>query len=198
MRVSDKSKIIYLIIIIVFLTTAGFFWLDYLGLININQYTQQYLSREEQSVLYAGNDEPSLVKLEEFEKEKARLQELTAELDRREARLLEMQKDIEREQEKIEEQRQGLELEKKKFDEEKEQYSGYKQNVADLATKIENMPPADSVAIMVNWEDPLIIDVLRQMDQNAEAAGNVSITSFLISQMPKDKASRIMYLMTQL
>ena len=60
------------------------------------------------------------------------------------------------------------------------------------------MPPDESVKIMVNWEDPLIIDVLRQMDSDAEAAGRTSITSYLITLMPKEKASRIMYLMTQL
>ncbi len=109
-----------------------------------------------------------------------------------------MQKEIEREQEKIEEKRQGLELERKKFEEEKNQYSGYRQNVIDLATKIQSMPPQDSVEIMVNWEEPLIIDVLRQMDDNAEEAGATSITSYLISLMPREKASRIMYLMTQL
>ena len=64
--------------------------------------------------------------------------------------------------------------------------------------KEKKMPPNDSVKIMVNWEEPLIIDVLRQMDADAEAAGRVSITSYLITLMPKEKASRIMYLMTQL
>ncbi|HPB81225.1 MAG TPA: hypothetical protein PK200_04210 [Spirochaetota bacterium] len=52
--------------------------------------------------------------------------------------------------------------------------------------------------IMVKWEDSLIIDVLRQIDSNAEEAGRSSITSYLISLMPGNKASRIMYLMTQI
>jgi flagellar protein FlbB len=60
------------------------------------------------------------------------------------------------------------------------------------------MPPDESVKIMINWEDPLIIDVLRQMDRDAEELGRQSITSYLITLMPKEKASRIMYLMTQL
>ncbi|MFW6365890.1 MAG: periplasmic-type flagellar collar protein FlbB [Spirochaetota bacterium] len=198
MKVSEKSKVFYLLIMIIFLVSAGLFWLDFLGLVNLKRYYRQYVSGEEESVLYASGDEPSLIELEEFQKEQERLKERIAELDRREARLLEMQKEIEREQEKIEEKRQGLELERKKFEEEKNQYSGYRQNVIDLATKIQSMPPQDSVEIMVNWEEPLIIDVLRQMDDNAEEAGATSITSYLISLMPREKASRIMYLMTQL
>ena len=50
----------------------------------------------------------------------------------------------------------------------------------------------------MNWEDPLIIDVLRQIDDDARREGRTSVTSYLISLMPKEKASHIMYLMTQL
>ncbi|HOQ13410.1 MAG TPA: flagellar protein FlbB, partial [Spirochaetota bacterium] len=67
-----------------------------------------------------------------------------------------------------------------------------------LANKMANMPPEESVKIMVNWDDPLIIDVLRQMDADSAAAGRMSITSYLLTLFPKEKASRIMYLMTQL
>lgn len=198
MNVSEKSKVLYLVLVIFFLTGAGLFWFDYLGLVNLNSYYQRYFAKDEESVLYADNDEPSLVELEEFKKQRDKLQERIAELDRREARLKEMQNEIEREEEKVDEQKRGLEMERKKLEEEKEQYSGYRKNVVDLAEKIQNMPPEDSVAIMVNWEETLIIDVLRQMDRNAAEEGAVSITSYLISQMPREKASRIMYLMTQL
>jgi len=68
-----------------------------------------------------------------------------------------------------------------------------------LANKIANMPPEQSVLIMVNWDEPLIIDVLRQMDADSEAAGKMSITAYLLTKFPnKEQASRIMYLMTQL
>jgi flagellar protein FlbB len=70
--------------------------------------------------------------------------------------------------------------------------------VVTLAQKIESMRPEEAVEIMIKWEEPLIIDVLRQIDANAEEAGRTSITSYLISLMPREKASRIMYLMTQL
>lgn len=198
MRVSDKSKLIYLVLMLIFLLIAGTFWLDFLGLIDLNKYYQKHLTTEEDRVLYADDDEPSLIKMEEFKKEQALLQERISELDKREAQLIELQKELQKEKDTLEEMKSGLDLEKKKFEQEKTEYSGYKKNVLDLADKISNMPPEDSVAIMVNWEDPLIIDVLRQMDQNANDAGTTSITSYLISLMPKDKASRIMYLMTQL
>ncbi|MDA3900601.1 MAG: hypothetical protein PF637_08785 [Spirochaetes bacterium] len=198
MRVSEKSKVIYLLILIIFLLAAGMFWLDYLGLVHLSRYYRQTFSETSESVLYADDDEPSLIRREEFLKEQETLKERIADLDRREAIIIEREKELQKEQERLDEISKGLELEQKKFESEKEQYAGYRKNVVDLAQKIQSMPPDSSVGIMINWEDPLIIDVLRQMDQNAEAEGAVSITSYLISLMPREKASRIMYLMTQL
>ncbi|MBP7901961.1 MAG: hypothetical protein KA015_03990, partial [Spirochaetes bacterium] len=195
MQVSDKSKIIFLFLIIVFLLGVGVLWLDYMGLINLTK-TASMFNKDEASVLYADDDEPSLMKLEELEKNKEQLKERTEDLDRREALLLEQEKSSNTDKEKIQEMRAGIELERKKLENEKNKYSGYKKNIVDLAQKIESMPPKDAVAIMINWDDPLIIDVLRQIDQNALDAGAASVTSYLISLMPKEKASRVMYLMT--
>ena len=197
MQVSEKSKIIFLFLIIVFLLGVGVLWLDYMGLINLTK-TASMFSKEEASVLYADDDEPSLMKLEELEKNKEQLKERTEDLDRREALLLEQEKSSNADKDKIQEMRAGIELERKKLENENNKYSGYKKNIVDLAQKIESMPPKEAVAIMINWDDPLIIDVLRQIDQNALDAGAMSVTSYLISLMPKEKASRVMYLMTQL
>lgn len=198
MRVSEKSKVIYLVLLIFFLLASGMFWLDYLGLVHLSRFYRQNFVKSSESVLYADDDEPSLIRREEFIKEQDNLKDRIADLDKREALILEKEKELNKEEERLQEIARGLDLEKKKFEDEKEQYTGYRKNVVDLAQKIQAMPPESSVDIMINWEDPLIIDVLRQMDQNAEEAGQVSITSYLISRMPKEKASRIMYLMTQL
>jgi len=196
-NVSNRMKVIYLLILIIFISVFGLFWLDYIGIFNLNRFVKGY-GTEAPSVVDASDDEPSLIAREEFEKERQRLAERIEDLDKREALITEKEKQLDAEKEKIEEVRRGLNLEKKKFDSERGVYAGYQKNVKKLADKIANMPPDESVKIMVNWEDPLIIDVLRQMDTDAEAAGRASITAYLITLMPKEKASRIMYLMTQI
>lgn len=197
MAVSNRSKIIYLVILIFFLAGLGVFWLDYINLINMSGYINS-LKGEPESVVDAADDEPSLIEKEEFEKEKNRVQERVEDLDKREALIAEQEKELTSEKDKLEQVRRGLELEKKKIEDDRKKDSGYRKNVMVLANKIANMPPDDSVKIMVNWDDPLIIDVLRQMDADSEAAGRMSMTSYLITLFPKEKASRIMYLMTQL
>ena len=191
-------KAVYLILVVVFLTGLGFYWLDYIGLISLDRMEKKLFHRESPSVMYASDDEPSLIAKEEFEKAKEQLTERTEDIDRREALLTEQEKGFRADKDKLDELKRSLEQDRKRFDEEKNRYSGYQKNVADLAGKLENMQPKDSVAIMIKWEDALLIDVKRQMDQNATNAGKKSITSYLISLMPKDKASHITYLMTQI
>lgn len=195
---TKKSKVVYLVLFIIFLIGLGFFWLDYIGLIKLDRMFTNMFHRESPSVLYATDDEPSLIEKEEFQKEKDQLMERVEELDRREAKITEQEKSLEVERDKMDELKVSLDKDRKRFEAEKNRYSGYQKNVKDAAGKIESMPPKDSVAIMIGWEDSFIIDVLRQMDSNASNAGKKSITSYLLSLMPKDRASRIMYLMTQI
>ena len=196
-RVSERAKIVYLIILILFISGTGLFWFDYIGLINLNKYMKQ-VKGEPALVSIAKGDAPDLVALEEFKKQQKKLADRIEALDKRESKLLHREKKLDADLEKFKQMKKGLLLEKKKFNQEKKKYSGYNKNVRVLANKISNMPPGDSVKIMVNWEEPLIIDVLRQMDADAATAGTASITSYLITLMPKAKASRIMYLMTQI
>lgn len=199
-NVSNRAKILYLLLLILFISGAGLFWMDYIGLVDIQSRFARFRG-EPELVTEAKDDEPSLVEREEFEKEKQKHAERIEELDKREALIAEKEKELESQKEKLDETHKGLQLEKKKFDQEKSRYAGYRKNVKVLANKMVNMPPEDSVTIMLNWEDPLIIDVLRQIDLDAADVGRSSITPYLIqimSQKKSDRASRIMYLMTQI
>jgi flagellar protein FlbB len=195
---AEKAKIVYLLILIIFVTVVGFFWLDYIGLVDMGRLVRSYSKGDASSVVGAADDEPSLIEREEFEKEKDKLRERVEELDKREAKIEQAEKEQDKEKEKLQDIRKGLELEKERIDKEKKMYSGYKKNVADLANKIISIRPEEAVQIMLNWDDPLLIDVLRQIDANALEAGKISVTSYLLSLMPRDRSSRVMNLMTQL
>ena len=195
--VSERSKVLYLMLLILFLSAIGFFWLDYIGLVDMSKYTRNFRGEPGLSA-EARYDEPSLIQREEFRKEQERLLERIEELDKREALLVEKEEEIIAERNRVAEIQRGLELERRKLEEDKNRHSGYRKNVEVLANKMANMPPQESVSIMEKWEDPLIIDVLRQMDENSELEGRASITPFLLTLFPKEKASRILYLMTQI
>ena len=194
---SEKMKIIYLVIMIFFIIISGAIWLDYIGLLDFADKMNFFRGKPE-LVIDAAGDEPSLIDREKLEKEQQALNSREEELNKREALLKEKENELTTGQEKLAEQKKGLEIEQKKLTDHKNEHAGYEKNIKVLADKIANMPPEESVKIMTGWDDPVIIDVLRQMDVDADAAGSSSITSYLITLMPKEKASRIMYLMTQL
>ncbi|HSV98346.1 MAG TPA: hypothetical protein VLM75_15605 [Spirochaetota bacterium] len=197
-KFSDRAKMVYLIALIIFIVAAGLFWLDYIGLLDMEKRLGGVFKKEAQLVLDAKDDEPSLIEREEFEKEKQKFLERVEDLDRREAKIVEAEKTLESEKEKIEDVRKGLDIEKKKLENEKKRYTGYERNVRDLAGKVTSIRPEEAVEIMIKWEEPLIVDVLRRIDADAVEQGRRSISPYLISLMPRDKASRIMYLMTQI
>jgi len=198
MVVTNKSKIIFLVILIIFLCGISFVWLDSIGLFTFGSKVRTMVQNDELS-LTASGDAPSLIEKEEFEKEKAKLIERIEELDKREALLTEREKELSDEKDKLEQMKKGQELARREFEAEVKKYSDYRKNVVVLANKMSNMPPTESVRIIANWEETLIIDVLRQMDATSEAEGRMSITPYLLTLSPlKEKASRIMYLMTQL
>ena len=200
--ISDRAKAIYLIVLSLFIVFAGLFWLDFIGLIDMGRVMRKVYAPEAPLSTDAEDDEPSLVEREEFEKEKQKLRERIEDLDKREARIVEAEKALDSEREKLQDMGKGLDIEKRRLENEKKKYSGYEKNVKDLAQKIRSIRPEEAVEIMVKWEDPLIIDVLRQIDADAAAAGRMSISSYLIQliseKISKEKASRIMYLMTQI
>ena len=198
MAVSNRSKITFLVILIVFLCGISIAWLDSIGFFNFGSKFRSIVQSDELS-LYASGDELSLIEKEEFGKEKSKLFERIEELNKRETLLAEREKELNDEKDKLEQIKKGLELERKKFEDEVKKEAGYRKNVIVLANKMSNMPPQESVRIIANWEETLIIDVLRQMDATSEAEGRMSITPYLLTLSPlKEKASRIMYLMTQL
>ena len=92
--VSDSTKVVYLILMIVFIIIVGLFWMDYIGLINLGKIYHHYIVTEAPSVVDAADDEPSLIEREEFEKEKDKLLQRIEELDKREAKITEAEKVI--------------------------------------------------------------------------------------------------------
>ncbi|MCL2026101.1 MAG: hypothetical protein FWG92_04770 [Leptospirales bacterium] len=194
---SDKMKILYLVILIFFIAVSGVMWLDYIGLVDLSG-KMGFLRGKPELVIDAAGDEPTLIDREKLAKEQQALVSREEELNKRETLLKEKENEFLAEQEKLAEQKRGLEIEQKKLADQKNEHAGYEKNIRVLANKIANMPPEESVQIMTGWDDPTIIDVLRQMDVDADTEGSTSITSYLITLMPREKASRIMYLMTQL
>ncbi len=187
---SIKIRVLYLLIVIIFLISAGFLWLDYIGLIDLQEQREKYMPTTVQRSIDAKDDEPSLLKWEELRKAQEKLSKDQETFSLEQIKLKELDKTLKSKEEKLGELEKGLVLERKKFESDKQQYASYQKNISDLAGKIGNMPPEGAVKIMNSWNDLLIIDVLRRMDYVAADEGKQSITSYLIYLIQQENPER--------
>ena len=191
-RVSDKFRIAYLIFVIIFLIISGIFWLDYLGLITIGEIVKgAYSPSIEKKGLPPTKDSKIELRKEELSKEKERLKEYEEKLKDKERKLKEWEEKLKKREEEIIEMKKELEKVKKQLEEEKKLYKSEEERIKDIAKKITSMPPEDAVNIMINWDDLLIIRIIRQIDKNAEEEGVQSISPYLLSLMQKKNPKKV-------
>ncbi len=135
-------------------------------------------------------EDPNLLEREELAKHWAILN-LREQLYQK--RLLEIEKksrDATAKFEQVEQQRRKVEERIKALKEKRLTEESRKKNIKYLANKFANMPPQDTVKVMLKMDNVIVIDVLKQMDRDAAEAGRQSITAFLISLMANKDAAK--------
>ena len=191
-RVSDKFRIAYLVFVIIFLIVAGIFWLDYLGIISIGEVVKgAYSSNEKKRGLPIIKDSKIELKREELAKEKEFLKAYEEQLKDKERKLKEWEEKLKKREDEITEMKKELEKAKNQLEEEKKLYKSEEERIKDIAKKITSMPPMDAVNIMINWDDLLIIRIIRQIDKNADIEGSQSISPYLLSLMQKKNPQKV-------
>jgi len=188
------GRVVVLLILIAFLIAGGILWFDYLGLVN---------SRDTFAPIYRlfGVDtragvstlprEPGDLdadriakRLESLDLRTQELDKASAELVRREAEILQMAQEIEDRQVSLEERERSFTALMQKTDDRAS-------NIAQIAIYINGMPPQAAVNNLLAMDDQDIIDILRQVEQQAAAAGRTSSVAFWFSLMPPARAAEI-------
>ena len=135
-------------------------------------------------------EDPNLLEREELAKHWAILN-LREQLYQK--RLIEIEKrsrDATSKFEQVEQERRKLDERIKALKETRISEESRQQNIKYLASKFANMPPDDTVRVLLKTENVIVIDVLKQMDKDAEAEGKQSITAYLISLMARKDAAK--------
>ncbi|MBL8034197.1 MAG: hypothetical protein JNJ69_10880 [Leptospiraceae bacterium] len=84
-----------------------------------------------------------------------------------------------------------MRAEKEKFSVAQKEWEDRQKKVKDLAEKVRNMPPQKAQEMMQSWRDFDIIDVMRQMDKDAETEGTASIVPYLLTLFQPDRRAEI-------
>ena len=167
--------------------------LGYVGIWDMSRYLDQLSHRlfsdsQEQVVQV---DDLLLLETQELEKKTQNLALREELLRAREVSLQQMQKSYQSMMLQLKVKSQQLQLREQKLQEVEQKKQDRGKNIKDIAQKVRNMRPSKAIERLEGLDILLVIDIFRQMDEDAREQGQVSMVSYLLSEMSKEKAQEI-------
>lgn len=172
------------------LITIAIMILDTLGIIDYRSFLYENFPFV-RSYLEQKLEDPKLVEKESLLRYKEELDYIKKSLDSREKQISEKEKEIFAKENELQQKLSMVDEIRKSLEKQQKIFKDYDEKITKVATYINSLPPDDAVKILENMEDDMIVDVLIKMDKIAEREGRLSISSFLLSKLPPDRAARI-------
>lgn len=197
--ITNALKVFFLLMLVLVIALGGIYWFDYLGLIDYKSVVGP-LSRFLPAFMQRGQEriEDSLLLEREFlAKREEILLAKTKELERRTEELEKRELTLKESEAKLREEAKSLEEEKKLLSEKVREYDNYTENIKTQAQYFTGMPPAAAVERLARLDDLLVVDILRQIDRNAEEEGRLSMVPYFLSLMDPDRAAALQRKMTK-
>ncbi len=190
------GKTIVLILLIIILTIGGLLWFDFLGIIHVKSaFSPIYklLGMQPQTSQTSTQTKPLFADLdqERLDKQRESLDIYKQELEKRESDTAILEKKNEQIAQELEDREKSLEEREKTFNNEKKKYDDKEVNIVQIAANLEGMQPNAAVEILNNMDDQLVIDVLRKVEERAQANNQASMVSYWLSLMPPQRAATI-------
>lgn len=190
---SDKVKILYLSLVILFSMGIFVYLMDSWGIFPLENYIPGI--KEEPPRVPEGDDSPTELELERIRKREEALNEKEIALKEMEASLASHQADLDKAQEEIETMRQSIAAEKADIEQKQAQSLERSKMIREMADRLNAMPPDAAIGIVTGWSDTDLVDVFLQMERDAADAGRPSIVPYLLTKLPKERASLVTTLM---
>lgn len=190
-EVRPGVRIFVLFLLLIVLTLGGIIWFDYLGLVDAKSMISpvyRLLGFEKRSSV-ASADDPNLLDRERLAKEQDALALRQQDLDTRSASLAQKEKELNQLGQDLNDRDAALTAREKAFNDQVKAFDNRRVNIAQNATYLTSMPPANAVAIMAKMGDQDVIDIFRTVEQQAQKAGVDSVVPLWLSMLSADKAA---------
>ncbi len=190
-EVRPGVRIFILFLLLIVLTLGGVIWFDYLGLVDAKSLLSPVYSLigvQKRSAVSSADD-PNLLDKERLAKQADAMALRQQDLDAREAALAQKEKQLDQLGQDLNDKEAALTAREKAFNDRVKALDNRNVNLTQNATYLTNMPPANSVAILLKMGDQDIIDLMRIVEQQAQKAGTDSVVPLWLSMMPADKAA---------
>ena len=175
----EKRRVFFLLIILFFFVGVAIFVMDRIGIVAMSDVLP--FMADENPVRIEDRDFPSEVEKLNHAKKQEKLMEWQEALARKESELKTKEESLTQKIQENDELKDSLNQERKRLTQLMSIWNDRQAKVKDLSSKVRNMPPEKAREMMQDWTDFDIIDVLRQVDKDAELEGQASITPYLLT-----------------
>ena len=186
-------RILALLLLVAVLIVGGVLWFDFLGIVDARSTLapiRRVLGLAEQPTAERLAD-PLLLERERLQRETEALELTREDLGRRELAVAQREAEIEQITAELEATRTSLENQEKSLNDRLTAFDDRRVNLEQNSRYLVGMPPSNAVEIMLQMEDPDIIELLQVTEDIAQREGSASLVSFWLSQMPAERAAEL-------
>jgi flagellar protein FlbB len=184
-------RILALLLLVAVLVVGGLLWFDFLGILDARSTlapVRSLLGLAEQPSL-AQVEDPMLLERERLQRETDALELRREALDLRESEIMQREGEIEQLTAKLELQEESLQNQEESLSDRTAAFDDRRVNLEQNSRYLVGMQPRNAVDILLQMEDPDIIELLQVTEEIAQQEGSVSLVSFWLSQMPAERAA---------
>ena len=182
-------RILILLLLVAVLVLGGLVWFDYLGIVDAQRLLAPVFTMIRGEKIVVDAEDPLLLDKERLAKQLEALSIRSEELNAWEQELESKQAEVNQMVEQLEEREKTVEDREKVFNERLQAFDNRRVNLRQNADYLVGMPPENAVKILLQMEDQDVIDIFRMTEEQAQAAGEVSLVSYWLSLMPADRAA---------
>jgi len=196
-RVGAGPRIFVLILLVLVLLLGGLLWFDYLGIVNVKSTLQPVfqpllaLMGVRPQTAPPPSNNPFLLDAARFQKQQEALGLQEQALQKQEQAITDKTAKLDQQAAALQEREAKLADQEKSFNEKVKQYDNRRANLIQNSKYLTSMAPAQAVAILVKYDDQLLIDTLRVTEQLAQQSGQTSLVPYWLSLFPPDRAAEI-------
>lgn len=188
---SSTLQVFLLLILLIVVILATIYWFNYIGLLNIQRTIFKLYQKFPSLKVSKEITDPLLIEREFLDKFKISLENKALELKKIQTDLNKRELEINNKEVEIKKKESALAQKEENINTILKQYDNIKNNLRKQAIDLTSMPPQKAVEIMNNMEILLVCDILRTINEIADEQGEASITPYLLSLMPPQRAAQI-------
>jgi len=194
--VKSLGKTIVLIMLIIIMALGGLLWFNYLGFIRMNSIfapVYKLMGKDPQTSTTATSSKPITADLDQdrINKQIEALDIRREEYDRREEEIIKKEQLNDQIAAELASREKSQEEREKTFNQTVKQYDDKNVNIEQIAANLNGMRPQAAVDILLAFDDQVVIDVLRKVEEIAKRTGTASMGSYWLSLMPPERAAEI-------